>query len=377
MGHLRVKGGGAPQVTDADLHARSWHAPCGSPKKCSRLPHIGAPTGRRDLGGAPLAGAHDSGLRERVRWEETMTVVRFVVALISLVLTLRASAWDDFGHMTVAAVAWEQLSPELQQRATALLKLNPNYQAWIANVPPENADEVAFVRAATWPDAIKRDATYKNDGEQPSGPDAGKNVGYGDLLQHRYWHFVDQPFSPDGTPVHAASTPNAETQIVAFRQTLASPNAPDELKSYDLVWLLHLVGDVHQPLHATSRFDHQQPNGDRGGNSVALCKRPCKDELHGFWDDVLGKSEKPADAIAAARRIASADPGLAGILDESTWIQESFHLARTAVYVKPIGIGPGPFTLDQRYRSAAQAVAEKRVALAGARLAGILKAALH
>ena len=48
-----------------------------------------------------------------------------------------------------------------------------------------------------------------------------------------------------------------KTQIVAFRKTLGDSGASDELKSYDLVWLLHLVGDVHQPLHATTRFNQR------------------------------------------------------------------------------------------------------------------------
>src|SRR5207302_1414528 len=82
---------------------------------------------------------------------------------------------------------------------------------------------------------------------------------------HKYWHFVDTPFSTDGTTLPALPTPNAGTQIATFRAVLAS-NDPDEKKSYDLVWIEHLVGDVHQPLHSATRVSHTDPNGDNGGN---------------------------------------------------------------------------------------------------------------
>ena len=52
---------------------------------------------------------------------------------------------------------------------------------------------------------------------------------------HRYWDFIDIPFSSDGTALTDPDIPNAQTQIVAFRETLRNSGASDELKSYDLV----------------------------------------------------------------------------------------------------------------------------------------------
>lgn len=207
---------------------------------------------------------------------------------ISIVfLGLNAYAWNDFGHMTVAAIAYQHLTPNVRVKVGALLKLNPNYQQWIVGVPSADQTRVAFIKGATWPDLIKRAPGYIWDGDdnghRPSWPDAARNIGYADKLQHRYWHFIDRPFSPDGTPLMAPIVPNAQTTIALLRATLQSLTASDDVKSYDLVWLLHLVGDVHQPLHATSRFDQAQPDGNRGGNLVALCAKPCKDELHAFW----------------------------------------------------------------------------------------------
>jgi len=167
--------------------------------------------------------------------------------------------WNDFGHMEVAAFAWSKLDPTIQNRATALIKLNPMYQDWIKDVPASDRDQVAFVRAATWPDPIKRSHDYHSDGPNggdrpPPEPQASQNIGYADHFMHKYWHFVDIPFSPDGTALEQPPSPNAQTQIAALRKALSDPMSSDDLKSYDLVWLLHLIGDVHQPLHATSRF---------------------------------------------------------------------------------------------------------------------------
>jgi hypothetical protein len=279
--------------------------------------------------------------------------------------------------MTVAAVAYDKLTPAAHAKATELLKLNPSYDEWVLDVPQASRDKIAFLMAATWPDAIKSAPGYRNDGNRPTDPAAAQNIGYSDRLQHRYWHFIDEPFSPDHTSLIGPVAPNVRTQIAAFRRVLASPAAGDELKSYDLVWLLHLVGDVHQPLHVTSRFTHDQPQGDAGGNFVALCARPCRRELHAFWDAAAGKSNKPLAAIRNAGRLPKANAALAAVDDESKWVDESFQAAQRYVYIAPIGVGPGPFTLTASYKKAARQLARERIALAGARLAHVLNEALR
>ena len=284
-----------------------------------------------------------------------------------------AFGWNSFGHMTVAGIAYDHLTPTVRTKVNALLKLHPLYKKWVTNVSSQDRPKVAFMMAATWPDIIKKtDSGYQNDGNRPNGPEAARNIGYADKLMHRYWHYIDMPFSPDGTPLINPETPNAKTQIAMFRETLKDPHATDELKSYDLVWLLHLVGDVHQPLHATSRFDTEQPNGDNGGNLVTLCAKPCKNELHAFWDGVLGTSVRPTDASKRAKKLKAVDSHLAAVTDEAIWIDESLQAAKDVVYVSPVGIGEGPFTLDASYKTRAREVSEKRVALAGVRLANLL-----
>jgi hypothetical protein len=117
--------------------------------------------------------------------------------------------------------------------------------------------------------------------------------------------------------------------------------------------------------------------GDRGGNSVALCAPPCKNELHAFWDNTLGTGQDPAAAVKKAATLKSANPALASISDEAVWIDESFQAAKDSVYVSPVGVGAGPFSLDTQYRTHARTVNAKRVALAGARLANLLNEALN
>jgi hypothetical protein len=289
-------------------------------------------------------------------------------------LSAQVQAWNDFGHMTVAAVAWRHLRPVARARASALLRLNPDYSRWVDGVAPEQQDVIAFLRASTWADAIKHEPGYIDDGERPDGPDANANIGYEDRREHRYWHYVDVPFSPDGTRLPEIRTPNAATRIAQFRQVLNDPTAAARLKSYDLVWLLHLVGDIHQPLHAVSRFTHELPEGDLGGNRIRLCAAPCRQELHYFWDAALGRGT-PAQALALARELPTPATAQLADVDVQDWLQESGRIARRVAYGLPIGPGAGPYPVNPAYREQARVVARNQVALAGGRLAILLNTA--
>lgn len=302
-----------------------------------------------------------------------------ITAILAAVLlpASRVLAWDGDGHMQVAEIAWKHLAAASRARVSALLELNPNYHAWIAHVPAAKRQQVAFVMGATWPDFIKTATGYTNDTDTPPpGPASSQNIGYSDHLQHRYWHFIDTPFSTDGTALVPPAAPNAKTQIELFTAAIASAEPSDDIKSYDLVWLEHLVGDVHQPLHATSRFSADLPTGDRGGNSVALCARPCRNELHAFWDNVLGTSKSAATAITAADKLAAPPAAEAAIADDQVWLTESFEAAKRFVYASPVGPGAGPYTLDAAYKSRAKTEAKDRIELAGVRLANLINANL-
>ena len=311
---------------------------------------------------------------------------RLLVAGIAVVVAFFMSipavfAWNDRGHMSVAYLAYKKLKPAIRDRVNALLKLNPKYNAWAAKVDqqmpsasPDDRKLMIFMLAATWADEIKRDHAYKQDGTQggnrPDGsPDPGRNTGYDDLLMHKYWHFIDTPFSTDGTPLPPIPAPNAQERVAILRTVLASAG-PDELKSYDLVWLLHIVGDIHQPLHASTRVSQADPDGDAGGNLVKLDCAKC--ELHFFWDGLPGARNDLKTAMKGARRLPKANASLAARMDEKDWVAEGFQQAQQTVYAFPVGPGNGPYTLTPEYKKAVGNLAQRRVALAGARLAKLL-----
>ena len=307
------------------------------------------------------------------------------VGLCLVLLSASSTGWNDLGHMTVAYVAYQHLTAKTRKRVAKLLIINPRYKEWVNKVPAGTSaaekDMMIFMLAATWPDEIKGDPTYQNDGPDngnrpPNDPTASQNIGYSDHLKHKYWHFIDTPFTQDGTTLGAIPDPNAATRIAAFRATLASAS-PDPLKSYDLVWLLHLVGDVHQPLHAASRFTTLDPDGDAGGNAVCLGPQNCRPSIHSFWDDVLGTGKKPADAVAAGKKLHAPNAQLAKITSEQKWIDESFVLAQSKAYVSPIMDGNGPFALTSAYQKSAKRTASQRIALAGVRLANLLNQELQ
>jgi hypothetical protein len=308
------------------------------------------------------------------------------VVVVGLALAAPAHGWDDLGHMTVAYVAYQQLTPATRARVKALLKLNPYYTTkWTGMVPKntakKNVDQAIFMIAATWPDEIKSDKAYHSDGSQngdrpPNDPSAKQNVGYTDKARHKYWHFIDTPFSEDGTALPAIPDPNAEERIGVLRAALAS-NGKDSLKSYDLSWLLHLVGDVHQPLHCATRASASQPDGDAGGNKVTLSCTGCGSELHAFWDDVLGTSKSVNSAITVGKTLPAPNATLAAKSDAKDWVAESFDAAKQTAYVSPpIGAGGGPFALTASYKTDAKQLAQERVSLAGTRLANLLNTEL-
>jgi hypothetical protein len=300
-----------------------------------------------------------------------------------------AYAWDSYGHMEVAYVAYQQLTPEMKARVDVLLRLNPDYSNWVMMIPANaSADEVkmqVFMIAATWPDEIKGESQYTDDGTNggntpaTTGTTSSQNTGYRDLLRHKYWHFIDTPLSSDTFKGPDAPTVNIQERIALFRTVLASAS-DDTLKSYDLAWLLHLVGDVHQPLHCTTRYSTTLPGGDAGGNKVKLKCPGCAAHLHTYWDDVLGSGATPQaemnSVVRAGKKLPAADATLAAKTDPKDWVAESVQEAQDTVYQTPVLAGLGPFSLTTAYKNASKNLAKQRIALAGARLANLINTEL-
>jgi S1/P1 Nuclease len=316
------------------------------------------------------------------RWRAWGAAV--VVCALCLLLPAPARAWNETGHMIVAYIAYKHLTPAAKQTVDRLLAVNPDIEAYKATLPPNWDDEArklaAFMYAATWPDVIKSRPDYITDGDHggnrpPSGPAASQNIGYADKFKHQYWHFIDMPISTDGSKTDAPPAPNAVTQLAIFMPALKNPASSDDLRSYDLVWIAHLVGDLHQPLHTVARFSKAHPAGDDGGNAASICHAPCRVNLHGFWDNILGAAGlQEALAVGEMLDVLPAPAG-GDVTDVKQWISEGVEVAKQAVYIAPIGAESPDATVSiptPAYRAHARQVAEQRAILAGRRLARIL-----
>ncbi len=151
---------------------------------------------------------------------------------------------------------------------------------------------------------------------------------------------------------------------------------------YDLPWLEHLAGDLHQPLHCITRFLKSQPDGDAGGNFVFVM--PGKN-LHAFWDDLAGTDTSYASVTNVAAEIAAeyrppVDPHLSSAdLSPEGWLDEGVRFAVTEVYTFGLEIGSRdhPNQLSPAYQENARRVARARIALSGYRLAAVLNAKLR
>lgn len=300
--------------------------------------------------------------------------LRVVFAMSLLIMTCgRSYGWNDAGHMFIASVAYNNLTPVAQARVDSLLRLNPKYESWTKMIPEGTSSaqsrRMLFMFASTWADSIAREAV-RDDPGQP----IDLSLGYADNRRHSYWHYIDLTFSTDGTQVREPPEPNLKTMIPALRDALKA-NYSDSAKSYSLVWLIHLVGDAHQAVHCAQRASKFLPEGDKGGNLVIVCDPQCGRRLHSLWDSLVDR-ENPSVPLKQQQTalLQRSSMQLAADLDSDNWINESFVLAKSKVYGSPIGAGTGPFRLTPAYLTMAKNVATQRAVLAGMRLARVLNA---
>ena len=134
-------------------------------------------------------------------------------------------------------------------------------------------------------------------------------------------------------------------------------------------FLLHLAGDIHQPMHNTTRFSDRFPEGDRGGNNYKL--RGQIKNLHAFWDwggGFLG-DQSTVHALADQAMAAFTFEQAQGLIEQpvSAWSQESYFIAVSMAYQVEENSEP-----DQEYAEAVQQISKERLALAGYRLAHVL-----
>jgi S1/P1 Nuclease len=293
-----------------------------------------------------------------------------LILAASLMLPQTALAWNSTGHMTVAYIAYSHLTANAKAQVDRLLQQHPFYPSWVEGLPddPQLRGQVAFLRAATWPDDIKSDPHFF---DQLPAPPPQPLPGFPDMLRHRGWHFIDIPFTTDNTPLVQPPPENAESKILEFGKAIGNPGVPQQVRAYDLPWLIHLTGDIHQPLHCVSRFTQAHPHGDGGGNAFLL--NDPAGNLHSFWDDLLGKeTDAHSIAILAMGIMNERSYQPSTTLTPQVWRDESVAIAKQFVYTVGAEESHDHPSVPPEYRAKAIVIARYRVAQAGYRLADLL-----
>lgn len=233
-------------------------------------------------------------------------------------------AWGADGHRLVAELAEAQLTPEVRAEVNRLL----------AGVPGATLASVS-----TWADEVRSPTTAA-------------------------WHYVN-PRAGDCSYVRARDCPDGRCSIEAVNrqfEVLRSSRSDDE-RVKALKWVVHLVADLHQPLHAGFR-------SDKGGNSVQLQAFGRGTNLHAVWDGGLLRHRREGFEELMQRAKASG-PARRESLDAAAWASESCRIV-----VSP-GFYPEKRTVGLEYAQQWDATLLERLGSAGHRLAAALNSALR
>lgn len=339
-------------------------------------------------------------------WQRCLVLLSAGAAVL-IVVSEPARAWNDAGHMVVARVAWLRLTPPQREAVFARLKAHPHFESSLIANPPENLTpaELAFLRAATWSDHIR----------PPKSMSPEKVAEHARHKFHRgVWHYVNFPYysGQKESALPREALPNETNIIAQIEQSLDvlrgktkhDPGAVVGLsaeanEAVRICWLFHLVGDLHQPMHAVALVDKklfpQGDHGDQGGNLLAI-RRSESDKpmrLHACWDGMLSPGLR-FDAVCELADELTHDPSLApdtfpelaDHVQVRDWAAESYLLAKTQIYrdgqfsqVRYEDVESGKVSADQvpalTEAQAAQShqIARRRVTLAGYRLAEALR----
>jgi hypothetical protein len=294
-----------------------------------------------------------------------------------------AHAWGCEGHQVIALLAEKHLNPRALAMVNKILAdgpIDPSLSRYCKNAP---ADPMAD--ASTWADDIR--------GIRPEASP---------------WHYIDIPRGTKIRNIEKFCDPKEGCVTRAIRDALATLRSTEtnpQKRADALRFLIHFVGDLHQPLHAIT-------NNDEGGNCVPVAffdmlpqlRNPQTESyapnLHGVWDtNILERATtgKTAEQVAAEldgsfrKNISHWQKGKADI---DAWAWESFQLGEKNVYRKlpvPIPVetpqliksctddnhvSARMLMLNERltdsYQNVAAPIVRERLAQAGARLALLL-----
>jgi hypothetical protein len=263
---------------------------------------------------------------------------RVLTALVLLVAIdpAPANAWGRDGHEIVATIAQSLLTPRARAQADALLA---------------TAGGESFVAVSDWADRIRR--------ERP---------------ETAPWHFVDIEIGAG--PYNEARDCPRRACVVAkiddFRAELADTRLDPERRGEALKWLIHSVGDVHQPLHAADRHDH-------GGNGLHVAIDGRERNLHEVWDVELiklakGRESDSAYAEELTGAISAGDRSTWARGSAADWANEAHSIAERIAYGE-LSAGLRP-TLTFAYQGDAIRAVNLQLERASVRLATVLNAAL-
>jgi heat shock protein HspQ len=249
--------------------------------------------------------------------------IRHLCVTLMLLLSARSAfAWGANGHRVVGRVAEHHLSPAAARGVACIL------------------GGESLAQAATWPDEIRSDPSWSR-----ATP----------------WHFVSVD---DGESYDPAKSPEGDVvqAIDRFSKLLRDPQADRTAKTEALRFLVHFVGDIHQPLHVGRR-------ADRGGNTIRVNWFGENTNLHSVWDEKILEAEKLSFSELAEFVDHPTDGEIkvwqsAAVLD---WMKESADL-RARVY----DIGDGKLGYAYQYQNIP--LVKRRLLQAGVRLAGLLNA---
>jgi hypothetical protein len=338
-----------------------------------------------------------------------MTMLRSGSVIVSLAILAtvstasRAKAWNETGHKAVALIACFELKDAQKMAMFKLLMQHPHANIvtegglavakkqfsgtnFFTADRPSTINEVdwAIVRAATWPDFVRPPKFSKLSKEEIAAHEIFK--------YHRgEQHFDNKLFVVEG---FKGTLPDNKGTILAtltkVEQDIQDPKVSESDKAIALCWLLHLIGDIHQPLHCVMLVSQQFPRGDEGGNKMLLGST----NLHSFWDELLGRPGIPFphldDLATTIHRAPQWQKDALKELKATTyeaWAAESFELAKTIAYANgTLPVASSEHTHDDGthdippfpsgYKTEATPIAQRRIALAGYRLAAKLSSIL-
>jgi len=253
-------------------------------------------------------------------------------ALAALMMAAPAWGWGRLGHRLAGRIAEDRLTPAALKAVREIL------------APGESLADVS-----TWADDYRRD-------HRETGP----------------WHYVNVPITEAKYDVKfAAQEGGVVGKVEDFRKILADPNLPRDERAKALKFLVHLVQDMHQPVHVGHR-------DDRGGNDLQVQFFGQGSNLHRVWDSGLLEQPKRAEGEWVRRLEGQITPELAAGWSKEApadWANESLEAAKGA-YQTPGSDVPlrSGARLGQPYLEANLPVAERRVMQAGVRLAYVLNA---